>query len=708
LLFAALAGCGPASVEPPWARDIFAPLGEVAPFATAAQRARFERGKAVFLRQTFAPEGLGPGYSASSCGGCHQRPVPGGTAGRYRNAFVRAGGDATFRQAFDPQFEVGAQVLALTPAGVTALARASLPFFGVGLLDEIPAEEIAARADPHDLDGDGVRGRVNFERGFVGKFGRKAQLSSLQGFVRLALLDHLGLTTRPVAASDLPGPPTAPVELATGDLDDIADPELPEDDLDDLLAFVALLGAPEPAPADASADEGLAHFTDFGCAACHVPALRGPRGLIPAYTDLLLHDLGEALHDGLSVGSATGRDLRTRPLWGVAAGGPYLHDGRADTLDEAIRWHGGEAQPSRDRYALAAPAERAAVLAFLASLGGADHAPDALLPRDAGVLPAGTLGGPAETLAGGALEAFRRGRAVFDRELGFGAGLGPVFNGDSCRGCHGLPVIGGAGPLDVDVVRHAGGVAHRHQADAARPAPPPGVALFERRNAPALFGLGRLDAVDPAAILALADPEDLDADGIRGRARTFPDGKVGRFGWKAQHASLQDFTREALTAELGITVPGGPGDGDGVADPELDAAGLADLLAYLGALAPPPRRPGPELGERAFEAFGCGRCHVPSLPDTAGGSVPLFSDLLLHEVAAPDEVLLDDPGGGRAFRTPPLWGVAASAPYWHDGRAATLEEAIRAHAGEAMASRERFAGASVAERSALLAFLESL
>ena len=164
--------------------------------------------------------------------------------------------------------------------------------------------------------------------------------------------------------------------------------------------------------------------------------------------------MGPELADGVSVGQASGSDFRTQPLWGLAASGPYLHDGRADTVDEAIRRHGGEAERARRAYDALPEAERARLLAFLRSLGGADRLSDGLLTVDAPVPAPGALGGPAASLPEAEAARFARGRALFDRDFRKADGLGPRFNGDACRSCRFDPVLGGAGPADVDVVRH--------------------------------------------------------------------------------------------------------------------------------------------------------------------------------------------------------------------------------------------------------------
>jgi CxxC motif-containing protein (DUF1111 family) len=687
---------------------LFAPYGEPLPGVSAEARASFDRGRSVARRRFVPSNGLGPSYNAVSCGGCHEKPVTGGAASRYRGVFVTQDPKPNFIVPFEQHFTTDS-----VPQGTSPTAtRKPNPFFGAGLLAEISPEEIASHSDPSDSDGDGIHGKVNFERGFVGRFGRKAQMSSTQGFVRLALLDHMGLTTTPVKTAFI-AEPEGPVELPTVDGDGVADPELGQEDLADLLAFVSLLAPPPPDPPNAETRAGESLFRSVGCASCHLPSLQGPRGPVFAYTDLLLHDMGPALADGVAVGEAGASDFRTQPLWGLAAVGPYLHDGRADTIDEAIRAHGGEATASEQKYeALAAP-DRDHLLAFLHSLGGADRRPDGLLPRDAPLPAPGEIGGPAAPLAPPDVERFTRGRDRFDHDFTTAEGLGPRFNGDACRSCHFDPVLGGAGPPDVDVVRYgfsqgsgtfvppAGGntMASRFDISRVRPPTDQGANLFERRQTPALFGLGLIEAIDDEVLRAQADPDDKDGDGIRGALSTLPDGRIGRFGWKGQAATLMDFTLDALENELGLkattaTVPG-----------ELAADDVGDLVFFLQQLAPP-RGSATPVSE-VFTRFECHRCHTPELPTRDGRAVHLFSDLLLHDVA-PKETRFVLQGVERGFRTPPLWGVSATAPFFHDGMAETLDAAIRRHDGEASRSRDAYVQASDSDRRALLDFLDAL
>jgi CxxC motif-containing protein (DUF1111 family) len=149
-----------------------------------------------------------------------------------------------------------------------------------------------------------------------------------------------------------------------------------------------------------------------------------------------------------------------------------------------------------------------------------------------------------------------------------------------------------------------------------------------------------------------------------------------------------------------------------VRDPELSTAQVDALISFVSSLAPPRRRStdaaAEARGEALFRSFGCAACHVPDLPGRAGVKVPLFSDLLVHDVAPAGAPRVIDPRTGRGYRTPPLWGLTRSPPYLHDGSAETLEQAISAHAGEGAPSAARFEHASDGEQAELVAFLRSL
>lgn len=750
-----LAACGDDVDDATPDPSLFAKLGDPLPMVSSAEQTAFERGRQIALRRFTPATGLGPEFNVSFCGGCHEKPVLGGSAGHYRD-FTLVG-----RKLIDdtvvPRGKNGVQRqfsldLGRDPSDMNAnviAPRNPIPFFGVGLLVEISEEEILRRADPDDLDADGISGRANIVDGFVGRFGRKAQTSSLEIFLRGPLFNHMGITTRPLSASrrallpmQLGGASSTRAAIVlkqavipdadTIDLDAAPDPELSDQDLFDLLSFTMLLAPPTPDEPNSQTRRGSELFSNLGCDACHSRSLQGPRGPIPAYSDLLLHDMGEALADGFSMGGAGPAEFRTQPLWGVVAVAPYLHDGRAGTLDEAIRWHGGEAEASAEAYAELSEAEQGDLLAFLASLGGATQTSEGLLSPDAPVPGLGTWGGPAVTLDEQARRLFLRGRELFDRDVPWSEGTGPLFNGDSCRACHFDPVIGGAGPSGVDAMRQGifedgefrapqGGTGlPRHTNFPGRPEPDPAANFFEPRQTPPLFGLGLVERIPRELIEDEADPEDLDSDGISGRAQVLNDGQLGRFGWKANVPSLREFVRDALSNELGLTVPMEPGlsfgqldDEDEAQDPEIGVDAIEAIAGYLSLLAPPPRtRTDPALedeGEQIFESVGCASCHVPSFPTADGIEVRLYSDLLLHDVAEDDALGIEEGAAGiRDFRTPPLWGLGQTAPYMHDGRASSIEAAIEAHAGEASSSRESASALSAEEQAALLAFLRSL
>ena len=158
-------------------------------------------------------------------------------------------------------------------------------------------------------------------------------------------------------------------------VDPVPDPEIEQAALDSTDDFVRFLGRPSPARLGRKGRRGRKLFAEIGCAACHVPTLRtGPspihaldRKEFPAYTDLLLHDMGPDLAD-ICLGRATPSEFRTEPLIDLRDAKSYLHDGRATTLEQAIAAHGGEGSGARDRFGALAPAERSALIAFLESL----------------------------------------------------------------------------------------------------------------------------------------------------------------------------------------------------------------------------------------------------------------------------------------------------------------------------------------------------
>ena len=355
----------------------------------------------------------------------------------------------------------------------------------------------------------------------------------------------------------------------------------------------------------------------------------------------------------------------------------------------------------------------------------------------------GTFGGPLAGLTADQLALFTRGSGEFQRVFTPETGLGPLFNAVGCAACHEEPLPGGGGANDPaqegeDIEVHAtafhpgakcdnlegvGGQVIQKQVTpelAARgigpePVPPEATLPTALRTTPDLFGFGLLDAVPDQEILALADPSDRNGDGISGRVHRLPDGRIGRFGRKAQEATLTEFNTGAFVMEMGITNPGLLIE---QTEPELTQGEFDAAHGFVHFLAPPPRLPldlAGRTGAVIFVGIGCAACHVPALvtgPSPVGAlSLKIFlpyTDLLLHDMGpALADICLGDPLPSE-FRTEPLMGLRFATTFLHDGRAATIAEAIRFHGGEASRTRDRFLRLSTGERFALLRFLRSL
>lgn len=734
VLFATLAvllGCAEPSKEPPQIpSDIFGPMGSIMPRMQSEWQSIFDEGEDLSLHRFDPTQGLGPKFNVTSCSGCHETPTAGGGGPLYRNflimgqrttsnAFLLAGtrgGVYTFHHVDNIETEPDARKVANVFA-----TRNPIPFFGLGLISLVSDEDILSYEDPNDLNQDGISGRANFISGRVGRLGMKAQATNIEGFVRGPLMNHLGITSDPLSASQKAALPFAAVTDAPSvhtssanlmqtrlaqvaapnepliDDDAIDDPELAPADLFKLVSWATLLAAPKPDPSSPITERGLAHFSSFGCADCHRPAMPSKIGLVPLYSDLLLHDMGEALADGLEMGFAQGSEFRTAPLWGVVATGPFLHDGRALTLHEAILAHGGEAQSSQQAYANASTEVQTEVFEFLASLGGRSVKSAGLISPSTPLPTNEELGGPSESLTGDALAAWSEGLILFDRNFGFAEGIGAQFNGDSCRACHFLGAVGGAGPIDVDVQHISVGdmpsqVRHEHHATPHLPALVPASAMLERRNTPALFGLGILEQVTDVYLGTIADPDDSDNDGISGRISYTTDMRVGRFGWRANIHSLRDFVQDALTAELGM-------DPTNANQTQLYGELTAKLTQYLAGLNYPPMARTLDIPD-VFTRVGCADCHRDDLP--IDEAVQPLTDLLVHDVGSGHFEVGDL---RNDYRTPPLWGLGDSAPYMHDGRSTTIEDAILMHDGEAASSRIAFQMLTAEQQLELLDFL---
>ena len=350
-------------------------------------------------------------------------------------------------------------------------------------------------------------------------------------------------------------------------------------------------------------------------------------------------------------------------------------------------------------------------------------------------------------------ELFRLGLEDFTEVETAEDGLGPVFNGTSCASCHSVPVIGGissitevrGGYRDADgafTALYGGTLYHLFSTPphTCQVRIPPEVNVIARRAPIPLFGAGLVEAIPDDAIVALEDPDDLNGDGISGRAARVEDPatqgtRIGRFGWKAQQATLLAFSADAYRNEMGITNDLFPQESALGIDPEQLRAcslrrgiedvrnrrtglrGIDNFTNFMRLLAPIERGAAGDsarAGEDVFQAIGCASCHTPVL--TTGGNpnplfdrkpVQLFSDLLLHDVGTGDGI---EQAGAQAqeIRTPALWGLRFRKPLLHDGSAATPEEAVRRHSGEARGVIEKYRGISAAERQQLFAFLDAL
>jgi CxxC motif-containing protein (DUF1111 family) len=367
------------------------------------------------------------------------------------------------------------------------------------------------------------------------------------------------------------------------------------------------------------------------------------------------------------------------------------------------------------------------------------------------------------TQAGGALAGitatefteFRMGLDDFTEVEAAEEGLGPAFNGTSCAVCHNLPAIGGGGvilelragyrdddgstrglnPAD-DTLIHMLSVPNH----GCQPQMPDDVNVIARRAPIPLFGAGLVEAIPDDTILGLEDPFDRNRDGVSGRAAVVTDlatgqRRVGRFGWKAQHATLLAFGADAYRNEMGITndllpVESAFGiadaqmrlcdpfpDPEDRRDPRTGRRGIDNFESFMRFLAPTGRSHADDLtrdGERIFAAIGCTSCHVPVLETGASGNpsfhrkrVELFSDLLLHEVGTGDGIR-QGAATAAEIRTPALWGLRFRRPMLHDGSAATIADAVMKHAGEAELARRGFVQLPASDRERLLAFLRSL
>jgi CxxC motif-containing protein (DUF1111 family) len=352
------------------------------------------------------------------------------------------------------------------------------------------------------------------------------------------------------------------------------------------------------------------------------------------------------------------------------------------------------------------------------------------------------------------LASFNDNRFIFEEFETIEDGLGPTYNAQGCRECHQNVVTGGASQI---AEHRTGRVRHGEffeslggsliQSRATHPEMMELVAYQDDirtfRISTNTLGAGFVEAISNRTLLAIRDAQPR---AMRGAAIQVPvleaDGRarIGRFGWKSQHASLVSFSADAYLNEMGITTPLLPTENtssgrdvapyDPVEDPEDDGVDVTAFANFMRSTKAPSRGPIDEqvlAGERVFTQIGCATCHTPSIttarPGTVAGALVIppalgnktihpYSDFLLHDVGTGDGIPVL-PGEEYAetanqMRTAPLWALRTRNRLMHDGLSFTKREAIARHAGQATQVTQRYQSLSNIQRAALLRFLDSL
>lgn len=354
------------------------------------EQAQFLAGDVAFNEEVFSAEsGLGPLFVATSCGSCHAgdgKGHPFTTLTRFGQTAPNTPPDLAIG---GPQLQNRA-ILGYTPEelppGVPFMKMTPPAVTGLGLLAALTDEQILANADPDDVDGDGISGVPNYVNPpeyfipqwyhqevngqFIGRFGKKGAVVDLLQQTVTAYNQDMGITST-----------FEPIDPFSGLSND---PEVSDQTIRDVVIYLRTLKAPiQRSQEDEQTLQGKALFNQIQCRACHTPEWTTPSSDIAAlsnktfypYTDLLLHDMGLELDDGVTEGSAETYEWRTPALWGLglspnSQGGSYflMHDGRARSIEEAILMHGGEATASRVQFESLPAEEKAALIRFLESL----------------------------------------------------------------------------------------------------------------------------------------------------------------------------------------------------------------------------------------------------------------------------------------------------------------------------------------------------
>ena len=351
---------------------------------------------------------------------------------------------------------------------------------------------------------------------------------------------------------------------------------------------------------------------------------------------------------------------------------------------------------------------------------------------------------------------FDANKATFEEVETIADGLGPTYNAQSCRECHQNVVTGGASQITEQRTGHlVGGRFFDSQGGsliASRAINPDIVELVAVgdnirtfRISTNVLGAGYVEAVANSTLTAIRDGQP---SAMRGYAVTVPvleqagQTRIGRFGWKSQHGSLESFAADAYLNEMGITSPLMPTENtssgrdvsafDPVPDPEDNGDDVKIFAAFMRATKAPSRGAitlPVRAGEQVFNAIGCGTCHVPTIATAAPGTlinggaltVPAalgnklihpYSDFLLHDIGTSDGIPIqptdDFAATASRMRTAPLWGLRTRNRLMHDGLTFTREEAILRHAGQATTVTSRYKALSSTDKANLVAFLNSL
>ena len=372
-------------------REEIAEFGKPLTGLTSEQLNLFNKGLTEFTRIRTAETGLGPVFNERSCTACHRDPAIGGDINDLSiiqtlfgteisnsfNELKSVGGDLLQTRGIGEEIE-GCPVGEVIPDEATIVATRQIPpLFGDGLIEAIPEEVIMANEDPDDLDGDGISGRAHFSLFYemITRFGVKADIPDLDTFTGFALVREMGVTNPHdvfvTIFEQLPQGQPIP-----DGCDLVGGFEASFEELEAIGAFQRFLAPPPRGEITEAVSDGEAVFEEIGCSKCHIDSLttgtNEVEGLsnkdVELYSDLLLHDMGPELADGIEKGPAKGYEFRTTPLWGLRTRNFYLHDGRTDSLEEAIKLHGGEAETVIDRFSGLSQEELDSLMAFLNSL----------------------------------------------------------------------------------------------------------------------------------------------------------------------------------------------------------------------------------------------------------------------------------------------------------------------------------------------------